>query len=183
MTHVTKIRYHHPRRCDGCAPFRSGRYEYRERYRGQRLAPDTVRRIACDGSLLQITEDIAGNPLDIGRKTRAVPPAMRRALQARDAGCRFPGCSHRRFVDAHHIEHWADGGRIRFTRPDGRVIDDHPRLPGGTIEALRCGNHQADQAIDASSWVIPGDDLDYGIAIGGLLSLRQKRLPPETITT
>ncbi|MCP5092529.1 MAG: DUF222 domain-containing protein, partial [Gammaproteobacteria bacterium] len=78
---------------------------------GQRLAPDTVRRIACDGSLLHITEDIAGNPLDIGRKTRAVPPALRRALQARDAGCRFPGCGHRRFVDAHHIEHWADGGK------------------------------------------------------------------------
>jgi hypothetical protein len=48
---------------------------------GQRLAPDTVRRIACDGSLLHITEDIAGNPLDIGRKTRAVPPAMQRALR------------------------------------------------------------------------------------------------------
>jgi len=180
---------------------------------GQRLAPDTVRRIACDGCLLHITEDIAGNPLDIGRKTRAVPPAMRRALQARDSGCRFPGCSHRRFVDAHHIEHWADGGktsidnlvllcrghhrlvheggfglekiadgRMRFTRPDGRVIDDYPRLPGGTIAALCCANQQVAQAIDASSWIIPGDDLDYGIAIGGLLSLQQKRLPPETIT-
>jgi hypothetical protein len=180
---------------------------------GQRLAPGTVRRIACDGSLLHITEDIAGNPLDIGRKTRAVPPALRRALQARDAGCRFPGCSHRRFVDAHHIEHWADGGktsidnlvllcrrhhrlvheggfglekiadgRIHFTRPDGRAIDDHPRLPGGTIAALCCGNQQDDQAIDASSWIIPTDDLDYDIAIGGLLSLRQKRQPPEAIT-
>ena len=180
---------------------------------GQRLAPDTVRRIACDGSLLHITEDSAGNPLDIGRRTRAVPPALRRALQSRDAGCRFPGCDHHRFVDAHHIEHWADGGetsidnlvllcrrhhrlvhesgfglekisdsRIRFTRPDGRVIDDYPRLPGGTTEALPCGNQQAGQAIDASSWVIPGDDLDYGIAIGGLLSLQQERLPPETTT-
>jgi len=80
------------------------------------------------------------------------------------------------------LEKIADG-RINFTRPDDRVIDDYPRLPGGTIEALFCGNQQADQAIDASSWIIPGDDLDYGIAIGGLLSLRQKRLPPETITT
>ena len=181
---------------------------------GPRLAPDTVRRIACDGSLLHITEDIAGNPLDIGRKTRAVPQALRRALRSRDGGCRFPGCTHDRFVDAHHIEHWADGGktsidnlvllcrrhhrlvheggfglekvadgRIRFTRPDSRVIDDHPRLPGGTIEALRYGNQQAGQAIDALSWIIPGDDLDYGIAIGGLLSLQQRRIPLETITT
>ncbi|RLA10021.1 MAG: hypothetical protein DRQ59_12525, partial [Gammaproteobacteria bacterium] len=79
------------------------------------------------------------------------------------------------------LEKIADG-RIRITRPDGRAIDDHPRLPGGTIEALRCGNQQADQAIDASSWVIPGDELDYGIAIDGLLSLRQERPPPEAIT-
>ena len=79
------------------------------------------------------------------------------------------------------LEKIADG-RIRFTRPDGRVIDNHPRLRGGTIDALCCGNQQAGQAIDASSWIIPTDDLDYGIAIGGLLSLRQRRLPPETIT-
>jgi len=77
---------------------------------GQGLALDTPRRITCDGSLLRISEDDKGNPLDIGRKTRAVSPALRRALQARDGGCRFPGCSHRRFVDAHHIRHWADGG-------------------------------------------------------------------------
>ena len=79
------------------------------------------------------------------------------------------------------LEKIADGP-IRFTRPDGRVIDDHPRLPGGTIEALRCANQQADQVIDASSWIIPADELDYDIASGGLLSLQQKRLPPETIT-
>ena len=55
---------------------------------GQGLALDTVRRITCDSSLLRITQDDAGNPLDIGRKTRAVPPSLRRALQARDGGCR-----------------------------------------------------------------------------------------------
>ncbi|MCP4333407.1 MAG: hypothetical protein GY785_12185 [Gammaproteobacteria bacterium] len=47
---------------------------------------------------------------------------------------------------------------------------------------MRCANQQSGQTTDASSWIIPGDDLDYGIAIGGLLSLQQKRLPPETIT-
>jgi len=57
-----------------------GRYEVDG---GPRLAPDTVRRIACDSSVLHITEDSAGNPLDIGRKTRAVPPALRRARRAR----------------------------------------------------------------------------------------------------
>jgi hypothetical protein len=46
----------------------------------------------------------------VGRRTRTIPPALRRALQARDRGCRFPGCDGR-FTDAHHVTHWADGGR------------------------------------------------------------------------
>ena len=36
--------------------------------------------------------------------------SIRRALKRRDGGCRFPGCTCTRFVDAHHIRHWADGG-------------------------------------------------------------------------
>jgi hypothetical protein len=55
-------------------------------------------------------EDEEGEPLNIGRKTRSIPPAIRRALKRRDGGCRFPGCTCTRFVDAHHIQHWADGG-------------------------------------------------------------------------
>ena len=47
--------------------------------------------------------------LDVGRRTRTIPPALRRALDVRDGGCRFPGCG-LRFTEAHHIEHWADGG-------------------------------------------------------------------------
>ena len=50
-----------------------------------------------------------GAILDLGRKTRTVPPATRRALEARDRGCSFPGCG-LRFTDAHHVRHWADGG-------------------------------------------------------------------------
>ena len=56
----------------------------------------------------------AGEPLDVGRKTRSIPPALRRALRSRDRGCRFPGCTHTRFVDGHHIHHWADGGETRM---------------------------------------------------------------------
>jgi hypothetical protein len=48
--------------------------------------------------------------LNIGRKTRTVPTAIKRALIARDKSCAFPGCHHTRFVDAHHIEHWSAGG-------------------------------------------------------------------------
>ena len=46
---------------------------------------------------------------NVGRRSRTVPPSTRRALEARDRGCRFPGCG-LRFTDAHHVEHWADGG-------------------------------------------------------------------------
>jgi len=96
---------------------------------GQRLAPGTVRRIACDGSLLHITEDTLGNPLGIGRK-----PAR-----------------------------W------------------HRHCGGHCKRATVAAGFRA-AVIDASSWIIPSDDLDYEIAIGGLLSRQQRRLPHETIT-
>jgi hypothetical protein len=76
---------------------------------GSPVAADTARRLACDASLVRVLER-DGVPLRLGRKTRVISPALRRALHARDGGCRFPGCTSRRFVDAHHIEHWANGG-------------------------------------------------------------------------
>ena len=54
-----------------------------------------------------------GEVLGVGRKTRTIPPALRRALESRDRGCRFPGCG-LRFTDAHHIVHWADGGETKL---------------------------------------------------------------------
>jgi hypothetical protein len=74
------------------------------------LPPATIRRLCCDASLVTIVEDGDGEPLNVGRKTRAIPAAMHRALVARDVGCRYPSCTNTRFVDAHHIVHWADGG-------------------------------------------------------------------------
>jgi hypothetical protein len=78
------------------------------------LPPATIRRLCCDGSLVAIVEDEQGTPLSVGRKTRAIPSKIRRALDARDAGCRYPGCCNTRFVDAHHIIHWADGGETKL---------------------------------------------------------------------
>jgi hypothetical protein len=76
---------------------------------GAALHPETARRLACDASLVRILER-DGRPLSVGRKTRSVPPALRRALRSRDPVCRFPGCPQRRFLHAHHIHHWASGG-------------------------------------------------------------------------
>jgi hypothetical protein len=77
---------------------------------GPSLAGESARRLACDASLVRITEDGDGMPLNIGRKTRSIPPAVHRALRARDRGCRFPGCTARHFVEGHHVKHWAHGG-------------------------------------------------------------------------
>lgn len=76
---------------------------------GTRVSAETSRRMACDASVLHVAHDDAGNVLDLGRRTRTVSPALRRALEVRDGGCRFPGCG-LRFADAHHVRHWADGG-------------------------------------------------------------------------
>ncbi len=77
---------------------------------GPHISAETSRRIACDSSISILHEDKNGQPLSIGRKSRVIPPAMRRALRARDEGCQFPGCTHQYFIDGHHIKHWADGG-------------------------------------------------------------------------
>jgi hypothetical protein len=78
---------------------------------GRADAPlETVKRLACDSSLVVVTEDERGTPLNVGRKQRTVSTPLRRALLARDRCCAFPGCHRNRFVDAHHVQHWVDGG-------------------------------------------------------------------------
>jgi hypothetical protein len=74
----------------------------------------TVRRLCCDGAVVALVEDAEGNTLDVGRRQRTVSTPLKRALVARDRGCTFPGCHHTRFLDAHHVEHWADGGATRL---------------------------------------------------------------------
>jgi hypothetical protein len=78
------------------------------------LPIETVKRLTCDGSLITIVEDEHGTALDVGRKQRTVTTALRRALWSRDRGCSFPGCRNTRYVDAHHIKHWANGGATRL---------------------------------------------------------------------
>lgn len=85
---------------------------------GPSISAETVRRLGCDASLITVIESEEGEPLSVGRKTRAISPALRRALNARDRGCRFPGCPNTRYVDAHHIHHWAHGGE---TKPSNLV--------------------------------------------------------------
>jgi hypothetical protein len=79
------------------------------------IPAETARRVSCDAGVVHwldssSSEHPGGEPLSIGRKSRTIPPAIGRALKRRDGGCRFPGCTNTHFVDAHHIQHWADGG-------------------------------------------------------------------------
>jgi hypothetical protein len=108
---------------------------------------DMARRLACDASVMRVVMKGRSEPLDVGRRTPVVPPAVRRAVIVRDGSCRFPGCDRpHTWCDAHHVEHWADGGHhepvepvapLSAPSPDGarvrrvRVADrvGRPRVP------------------------------------------------------
>jgi hypothetical protein len=75
---------------------------------GDGLPPETCRRLLCDAGVVPMLES-GGRIIDLGRKSRVIPAALKRALVSRDGGCRFPGCDHR-LVDAHHLDHWVNGG-------------------------------------------------------------------------
>jgi len=123
---------------------------------GARVSSETSRRLACDASRVVMRHDEEGRVVEIGARTRTIPPALRRALHHRDRGCRFPGCGVR-FGQGHHIHHWAQGGpttlsnlallcrrhhravheegyqiargpdgALRFRRPDGRPFPEVP---------------------------------------------------------
>ncbi len=76
---------------------------------GIRVSSETSRRMACDAAVVAMVHAKDGDLLNVGRRTRTIPPHIRRALEERDRGCRFPGCGCR-FTEAHHVKHWADGG-------------------------------------------------------------------------
>ena len=76
---------------------------------GTRLTAESVRRLACDARIEWVLER-DGRAIGIGRRGRAVPGALARVLRHRDMNCRFPGCGRRRWLYAHHIVHWANGG-------------------------------------------------------------------------
>ncbi len=82
---------------------------------GDVIATATARRYCCDAGVVVAQVDAQGVPLSVGRKTRTIPAAIKRALLLRDRTCRFPGCTHSRYVDGHHIEHWANGGETSLS--------------------------------------------------------------------
>jgi hypothetical protein len=84
--------------------------------RAKDIAPsaETSRRLSCDASVVKVEHAGDGSILSVGRRTRTISSALRRALEVRDRGCRFPGCG-LRFTDGHHVTHWADGGETSLS--------------------------------------------------------------------
>jgi hypothetical protein len=113
---------------------------------GDHVSAETSRRLACDASRVVMRHDADGHVLDVGRRTRTISPALRRALLHRDRGCRFPGCG-RRFVQGHHLRHWAQGGPTSLEnltllcRVHHRSVHEEAvrvaRAPDGTLEFRR----------------------------------------------
>ncbi len=77
---------------------------------GARVSGETCSRLACDAEVVPIARGAHGSVLDVGRRQRTVGWRLRKALEARDGGCRFPGCDSRMRTHAHHITPWAAGG-------------------------------------------------------------------------
>jgi hypothetical protein len=107
----TSFEHRNPERKSNASP----RLERSELENGPSLPIRIARRLCCDASLVGIVENEQGEPLNVGRKTRTIPPALSRALNSRDGGCRFPGCGRTLFTEGHHVVHWANGGETKLS--------------------------------------------------------------------
>ena len=100
---------------------------------GEPVSAQAARRLACDARVVPVVLGKAGEPLDVGRASRAISSAQRRELIIRDRGCVFPGCDRPPgWCDGHHIVHWADGGSTDLTtttRPCTRAAGRWPARP------------------------------------------------------
>jgi hypothetical protein len=65
----------------------------------------------CDSSIVWMLDGPDGEPVNVSKKSPSIPASLRRSVRARDKTCRFPGCDQRQFIDLHHLEHRARGGK------------------------------------------------------------------------
>lgn len=162
---------------------------------GAGLSTDTARRIACDCSIMALLED-DGVPIKHGRARRTISPALRRALMARDQHCVFPGCTNKRRLDGHHVEHWIengdtdpenvtllcrrhhrlvhegryamtfDGRLARFFRPDGSEVERGPTYT--TLSEVELAEWKSATSVDPDNWAHNIDPCDYSDAVAWL---------------
>ncbi|MYC52742.1 MAG: DUF222 domain-containing protein [Gammaproteobacteria bacterium] len=160
-----------------------------------RVSAETSRRMACDAAVVAMVHAKDGSMLNVGRRTRTIPPHIRRALEERDRGCRFPGCGCR-FTEAHHVKHWADGGEtslrntlllcrrhhravhegrvkvsvngdgtVLFFTPEGRMLVDAPSRP----KAARGGERPGLPPVPTIHPGAPAKGGDFALSNGAAL--------------
>ena len=158
---------------------------------GIRVSAETSRRMACDAAVVAMVHAKDGSMLSVGRRTRTIPPHVRRALEERDRGCRFPGCGCT-FTEAHHVKHWADGGEtslrntlllcrrhhravhegrvkvsvnsdgtVLFFTPKGRMLVDAPSRP----EAARGGERSGLPPVPTAHHGAPAETSVAGLPV------------------
>src|SRR3989449_157262 len=133
---------------------------------GTHVSGETSQRLACDASRVVMRHDPEGRVVEIGARTRTIPPALRRALDHRDQGCRFPGCG-LRFTQGHHLRHWAHGGPTTLSnltllcRRHHRAVHEEgyqvARLPDGALQFRRPNGHPLPEAPPPAA--VPADPI------------------------
>jgi hypothetical protein len=155
------------------------------------VVPNTVARyLACDAKVQVLTHRL-GQLIGIHPADRTPSRAMRRYLARRDQGCTHPACRQRRWLHAHHIQHWRDGGLTvaanlvllcpfhhRALHHAEFSIDGNPE--DGTVRFL----DRWDQPIRAPGVDPPGDGRSPEPGSGGppFIPPLAERLRPDTFT-
>lgn len=134
---------------------------------GTKITPETARRLTCDCPVVPVLLKPDGAPIDVGRRTRAINAGLERALLVRDRTCTFPGCDNRLALDAHHIQHWAQGGETNLDNLTLLCRRCHTRVHEGgyTILVAKDGTRvflDPDGRVVARSGLreVPGDVLE-----------------------
>jgi hypothetical protein len=128
------------------------------------ISADTVRRVACDATVILAVDDNAGHTMYEGRQRRYPTAAQRRELMRRDRHCRFPGCANATFVNPHHIRWW---------KPH-RGTTDLPNL------ALLCEHHH--HLVHSKQWSVAGNANEELTFVGPTCRIMTSRPSPMWTT-
>lgn len=135
----------------GCGCDDDGEGAEHSHLEGRWIASHSAQRLACDASVVTVLEDGRGNVLNIGRRSRLISPALRRALTVRDSGCRFPGCCETRYVDAHHVQHWMNGGETSLDNLVTLCRYHHRELHRGSFQVMVAP--KVDKSVGGNQWL------------------------------
>ena len=153
------------------------------------LPVESVRRLSCSCKIVPVLTK-GSEPLSIGRSSRAVSTGIRRAINIRDGQCMFPGCDCNKFLDAHHIVHWSNGGETSMENLIEVCHYHHVQLheggysvhrlatgelqffkPDGTVLSKTLTPLKSDDSLKLSTeavWHSNGDSMDYDVAVTGI---------------